>query len=661
MMAAKYVNGSSRGRSQAADQDLSQAKAKLEQTLASITDGYYALDDKWRFIALNPMAEQHFGLPANKLIGRNIWQLTDTSTDSEIFQQFHLALEKGRPHHFEAKSRIRTNYWAEMHLYPRNGMLEVYYRDISPRKQAEASLQESEERFRKVFENAPMGIAITDWTGRFLMCNPAYCTLVGYTEGELQRLAFDDLIHPEDRDANLLAINHLKSGERPNIQLKNRYVHKNGREIWVHKVMSVLPNIKSEPGNLLTLVRDITESIQDKELLAMLNRALSERSDLAEQRAVYIQKLAMELSKAEERERQRLAGILHDDLQQLLAYLKIKLTTQSAVPGGLADISMFTDLIDQCIERCRNMAHELKPFSMQNIDFLSALQSLCGRMKTMYGLEVALQSNTAPKIESSVLSSLLIRSIRELLFNVVKHSETSHATVEVWVNGRQLLITVTDQGRGCDSTDLYEKRNAQEAFGLFDIEDRINFLGGNMQVESKPGQGFCARLWVPSDVGSLSDGRVRPSDIPDNWAFELKKTAPAASHSSFKGCVRVILADDHQILRDGLIELLESEEDITVIGTASDGRKAVHLAEVLKPDVILMDVSMPVMNGIAATQRIREFLPNICIIGLTMYEDPAIQKAMLNAGACVCLCKTDAPGKLITHIRSDHRTPVSAS
>jgi PAS domain S-box-containing protein len=118
---------------------------------------------------------------------------------------------------------------------------------------------ESEERFRKIFENAAMGIAITDWQGRFQQCNPAYCALLGYTEQELHQINFASLVHAEDRKANLAVLHRLQAGELPSFEIENRYVHRNGQPIWVHKFISVLPDETGKPAYHLALITDITE------------------------------------------------------------------------------------------------------------------------------------------------------------------------------------------------------------------------------------------------------------------------------------------------------------------------------------------------------------------------------------------------------------------
>ncbi len=525
------------------------------------------------------------------------------------------------------------------------------------RKRAESERQRiaedrhrNEERFRKAFENAPTGIALIDLEERFIRCNQAFCHLLGYTEKELRRIAVSDILHPEDRETNLLEIDRLRAEKHPFFEVENRYVHKDGHPIWVHKFVSLLPDPAGGPAQMMALVSDITKSKQDQEMLSDLNKALVERTKLAEQRAGYIQQLAMELSKAEESERQRLAGVLHDDFQQMLAYLKLKLS-MLAKGGDIAqNLVSMTRLIGEGIDRCRNLARELRPLNSQ-YDFLTGLEYLRRQMKEMYELDVALDVLSDPRIHSSVLSSLLIRSIRELLFNVVKHSGEKAASVEVRGDGSQVVIAVKDYGRGCDKQALKEKREKNISFGLFDIEERAKFLGGCMRVASEADRGFRVTLTVPRDVACASGSNSLPVDspiLPASSGGHPVSTAP----SQTSGVIRVLLADDHDLMRDGLAKLLAEKNLFHVVGAAADGRQAVRLAAELKPDVVLMDFSMPVMNGIDAAMEISRLFPGICIIGLTMHKDPNIKNAMLKAGARDCLSKEVSPEELINSIQA---------
>jgi len=116
--------------------------------------------------------------------------------------------------------------------------------------------------------------------------------------------------------------------------------------------------------------------------------------------------------------------------------------------------------------------------------------------------------------------------------------------------------------------------------------------------------------------------------------------------------IKVIISDDHKIMRDGLKSMLEKQRDIEIIAEASDGRTTVELAIKLKPDVIIMDVAMPDMNGIEATRQIIKKSPKIKVVALSMHSDKQFILEMLNAGASGYLLKDCAFHELINAIHS---------
>ncbi len=122
--------------------------------------------------------------------------------------------------------------------------------------------------------------------------------------------------------------------------------------------------------------------------------------------------------------------------------------------------------------------------------------------------------------------------------------------------------------------------------------------------------------------------------------------------------IRLILADDHAVVRSGLRMLLEAQPDIEIIAEAESGTEAVDLVESLKPDVILMDIQMPGISGIEATKLIREIVPSTAVLALTMHEDDQYFFEMLHAGASGYVPKRAAPDELLTAIRTVARGEV---
>jgi DNA-binding NarL/FixJ family response regulator len=123
--------------------------------------------------------------------------------------------------------------------------------------------------------------------------------------------------------------------------------------------------------------------------------------------------------------------------------------------------------------------------------------------------------------------------------------------------------------------------------------------------------------------------------------------------------IRVLLADDHTVLRQGLAHLLSQEPDFEIVGEAADGQRAVNMAVRLRPDIVLMDLGMPGMSGIEATETIVRKLPEIRVIGLSMSDESERADAMLEAGASLYLNKSGPVHNLISAIRSCMKMKVA--
>jgi DNA-binding NarL/FixJ family response regulator len=119
--------------------------------------------------------------------------------------------------------------------------------------------------------------------------------------------------------------------------------------------------------------------------------------------------------------------------------------------------------------------------------------------------------------------------------------------------------------------------------------------------------------------------------------------------------IRVLVTDDHAMVRDGICALLALTGDIEAVGIATNGREALEMVRELMPDVVLMDIAMPIMDGIEATRRIHKEFPKVKILALTQYDDKAYVFPVIETGASGFISKTAASSELATGIRSVHR------
>jgi CheY-like chemotaxis protein len=260
-------------------------------------------------------------------------------------------------------------------------------------------------------------------------------------------------------------------------------------------------------------------------------------------------------------------------------------------------------------------------------------------------VNVSVEKSARPRDEE--LSAFLLQASRELLFNVVKHAGVDSASLHVCCDEDEIAMTVADQGRGFDPSAAQSMGGAEgPGAGLTGIRRRVELLGGTMEVSSAPGEGAQFLLRVPCEV-------VEEDDAPLKQAQQPSTPQEGSEGPSQGGRWRVVVADDHDIVREGIIALLQDHPRIEVVGEACDGRTAIAMADQLQPDVMVMDINMPEVNGIEATHRISANSPRIRIIGLSMHEDGEAKRRMLEAGASAYVAKAGAYEDLIGAIEAD--------
>src|ERR1700752_4183441 len=153
--------------------------------------------------------------------------------------------------------------------------------DVTPRKRAEEALRKGEERWRSVFENSAVGVALTDMDGRFLATNHVYQTMLGYTEEELRTLQFLDITHEDYRKANWALVAELVEGKRRQFQIEKKYLRKDGSSIWVSNNVSLVPGTERVPQFIMALSEDITQRKRAEESLRRSEAYLAEGQRLA--------------------------------------------------------------------------------------------------------------------------------------------------------------------------------------------------------------------------------------------------------------------------------------------------------------------------------------------------------------------------------------------
>ncbi len=528
------------------------------------------------------------------------------------------------------------------------------FRDITSDKQDEKRQLETERQLFELVEGLPAAIYTTDAEGRVTMYNDAVVEFSGSTP----TIGSDDwcmswkLFSPD-------------GAPLPYADSPMAVALREGRAIRDSEAIAQKPDgarvnfipyptpMHDAKGNIIGAVNmlvDITERkqfekrIEDTnnalmDLTAHLEHRVQERTRQLEEQSEQLRRLALQLAEAEEMERKRIAQILHDHLQQLLIAAKMQLQLVDTKLPSNDSVRRSQECIQQAYDASRSLTSELRPPVLYEGGLIPALQFLARKFQNDYGLDVRLTLAPDADPVSDVLKAIFYQSTQELLMNAMKHAgaRECYLTLERMPN-HDVRIIVEDHGVGFDADNV--GRKGYDGFGLFSIRERIHALGGVCNIESSPGQGTRIELSIPDErkPAFAQDATKGPAEV-------------RSRRKERDGMLTVLLADDHKIVRQSLATLLGTQPFIGDVLESGNGREAIELANETHPDIVLMDLNMPIMNGIEATKALRERNPDIKVIGLSVQAEPETAQAMKDAGAIMYLSKSEDTRILLDVLR----------
>ena len=325
---------------------------------------------------------------------------------------------------------------------------------------------------------------------------------------------------------------------------------------------------------------------------------------------------------AQELERARLARELHDETGQALASILLGLrqledsVETDEARKATADLR---ELVVATLQDVRRLAVELRPSALDDFGLVPAVERLAATVSAPSGPTVDVAARLGDTRLGQETETVLYRIVQESLTNIVKHASAGHVSITLVRKAASAVVVVEDDGSGFDPDGIRDG-----ALGIAGMRERVALVGGKLTLESSPGAGHDAR----------------------------RRGSGARRRRGLAVSIRVVIVDDHAILRAGLRRVLDAEPDIDVVGEAPSAERAVFEAISGQPDVVLMDVMMPGKTGIEGMPAVLQAVPQAKVLVLSMQDDPRYVREAFAAGASGYVLKEAADSEVVGAVRA---------
>ena len=551
--------------------------------------GYCTISREGLILEANLTAATLFGVVRSALAGQRLSRFIFKG-DEDIFYFLVRNLSiTGRPQSCEL--RMTKNdaepFWARLDValgVDEGGApgWSIVISDITEHKRVEQALRESEERFRRIFEEGPLGLALVGRDYRFVKVNSALCKMVGYSEEVLLQMSFTDITHPDDLGDDVELAKRLFRREIPSYRMQKRYMKKNGEIIWINLTASIILDHDGEPLYGLAMIENITEVKRTQE------------EALARQKLESVGTLA--------------GGIAHDFnnlLGGVLTQSELALTELDAGSSCKEELKA----IREAAIRGSEIVRQLMIYAGKEseaigwVDLSKIVEQMLALLKVSVSKHAVMRADLAPELPAIRANPAQLRQIvmnlitnasdavgdRDGVIRVITRRATlrgESAVSESLPAGDYLTLEVSDTGSGMSPETqrrvfdpFFTTKSAGHGLGLAVVSGIVRSLGGEIRLTSEPGKGSTFRVLLP-----CAETTGTPTNCPMSAIEESAGPLPDAV---------VLVVEDEDPLRRAVAKMLR-QRGFEVL-EAADGSVAINLlrANRGKIDVILLDMTIP--------------------------------------------------------------------
>jgi PAS domain S-box-containing protein len=599
------------------EDELRRKSELLETTLENMEQGLVMIDADERVVVCNQRAIDLMGFPADLMATcpnfrevrrRQAENGEYVSSDPQFQKWIHEGTLIPEQSSYE---RVRPNgAIVEVRTVPlAGGGVVRTYTDITARRRAEQAGRESERRYRLLAEHASDIITLKVLGGERRYVSPACLTMLGYTPEEFLQIPSEHLLHPDDYPKVMAIYRDLGSGRRE-IRHVHRLRHKSGRWVWVDAAFKLMEH--GETPLVLAAMRDVTERQRQAEELKA-----------AKEEAETLLKKAQEASQAKSDFLASMSHEIRTPLNSIIGFTNLMLETEGLRPdqrryveqvrgSGSALLTIVNDVLDFSKIEAGQVELDLHPIALRALvdNAVSIVRGIAGERGIP--IDVTLDADLPKTVVGD--GDRLRQILLNLLNNAVKFTPQGRVSLDVRCQGERLRFIVTDTGIGISRDKLlrlFERFHQVDSsirrkfggtgLGLAISKKLVELMDGTIGVESREGEGstFWFEVSLPESVLSSA-------------------TAGPIAHAGSGPPARILLVEDVDINQELARLILERAGHR--VDVAFDGGEALRALQAAEYDLVLMDVQMPVMDGITATQRIRAMdgpLASIPIIAMT--------------------------------------------
>jgi len=499
------------------------------------------------------------------------------------------------------------------------------------------TLQGAEHPYRLLVETIDEGAATLSNDGTVLYSNRSFANIF---DAQLERFIgspIENFVSGEYVDALRSLIEKAsKSPARGEIRLVDRA----GRARTVRLTLTRSTQFGMEA--LCAVATELTELVETNEALRVTESSLRH--------------LSGRLLQLQDEERRRIARDLHDTTGQKIAALSMSLDRVARLldtrkPERQEALNEGRDIVRMIGEEIRTLSYLLHPPLLDESGLGSALRWYAEGFQKRSGIQLTV--NIAPDLGrlSTEVEMALFRVVQESLTNVHRYSGSPDAEITIRGLSDSVQLEIVDHGKGIEAGTARVKLEGIAALGVGipGMRERLRQLGGQLEVDFGR-DGKRVKAMVPLKKAKAlepvedTEVAVSASDHP----AAIGDSAPSSSDMRR----RILIADDHEVMRRGVRGLLESHDEWAVCGEAFEGREVVVKSRELRPDLIIMDINMPGLTGIDAAQQIRKENPTAKILFFSVHESAQTVREVVNAGAQGYVAKSRAGHDLVDAVRN---------